>query len=391
METESTQYLYLLPVSIDKNGVNDMEAIHQILVAHRGMLEDHDLCRPHHTCVTSRRFFAFVCELLIKVPKRKRCVSDRDKQLLKLKHKIRKLEKQCRHRSSSPPSSSGCSSPLSPYSRSPSSSKEVSPDRNGLSGVRKNPEGEKQRGGNDEDGEDQDNQDLLDENLLELLGPNVSLNEVKGSNIQKDLAVRWEAILRQGVSMQDKNMIINDYPIPKNCRLNRIVSAAITDFTTRRDIKLSLNQTQIDAAVSAVGIAITTLLKDNKYEHKSIIKQLSDADLKETLEKTEPSSWLFGDNLEEEIKTTKTLQRTSEEVKQSSSKAKKVFRPLNLQSLPRPNSGLTRSRQNQSQRSAGYNPQHYQRQYNNQHNRTFYNSRQQEKKNRRVPPNNKNL
>nr|CAH7764024.1 unnamed protein product [Callosobruchus chinensis] len=292
------------------------------------------------------------------MPKRKRCVSDRDKKLLKLKHKIRKLERQRRHRS---PSSSGSNSPSSQNSRSPLSSREVSPDGNGLSGVHKDPaktyrrrirvlsssdeefyiEGERQRGGNNEDGEDQD---PLDENLLELLGPNVSLNEVKGSNIQKDLAVRWEAILRQGVSIEDKNSIINDYPIPENCqalnppRLNRIVSAAITDSTTRRVIKLSLNQTQIGAAVSAVGIAITALLKDKKEEHKSIIKQLSDAgrlmadlfynqsqcrrelllfnlnkDLKETLEKTEPSSWLFGDNLEEEIKTTKTLQRTTKE------------------------------------------------------------------------------
>nr|CAH7749767.1 unnamed protein product [Callosobruchus chinensis] len=366
------------------------------------------------------------------MPKRKRCVSDRDKKLLKLKHKIRKLERQRRHRS---PSSSGSNSPSSQNSRSPLSSREVSPDRNGLSGVHKDPaktyrrrirvlsssdeefyiEGERQRGGNNEDGEDQD---PLDQNLLELLGPNVSLNEVKGSNIQKDLAVRWEAILRQGVSIEDKNSIINDYPIPENCqalnppRLNRIVSAAITDSTTRRDIKLSLNQTQIGAAVSAVGIAITALLKDKKEEHKSIIKQLSDAgrlmadlfynqsqcrrelllfnlnkDLKETLEKTEPSSWLFGDNLEEEIKTTKTLQRTSEELKQSSSKPKKISRSLNLKSLSRPNSGLTRGRQNQynpSQRSAGYNPRHYQRQYNNQHNTTFYNRRQQEKKNRRA-------
>nr|CAI5852147.1 unnamed protein product [Callosobruchus analis] len=188
--------------------------------------------------------------------------------------------------------------------------------------------GERQRGGNDEDGEDQDNQDPLDEILLELLGPHVSLNEVKRPNIQKDLAVRWEAILRRAVSIEDKNIIINDYPIPKNCqalsppRLNRIISAGITDSTTRRDIKLSLNQTQIGAAVSAVGIAIITLLKDKNEEHKSIIKQLSDAsrlmaDL--NLGKNEASSWFFGGNLQEETKTTKTLQVPAFKLKKFSS------------------------------------------------------------------------
>lgn len=220
--------------------------------------------------------------------------------------------------------------------------------------------------------------------------------------------------------MEEKNTIINDYPIPKNCqalyppKLNQIVGAAITDSSTRRDIKLSLNQTQIGAAVSAVGMAISSLLKDKKEEHKSIIKQLSDAgrlmadlfhnqsqcrrelllfnlnkDLKETLEKAEVSSWLFGDNLEEEIRTTKTLQRTSEELKQPNSKAKKVFGPLNSKRLSRPNSGPPRGRQNQynpPQRSAAYNPRYHQR-YNNQHNRHFYNRRQQEKKSRQVLPN----
>ncbi|CAH2004384.1 unnamed protein product [Acanthoscelides obtectus] len=113
-------------------------------------------------------------------------------------------------------------------------------------------------------------------------------------------------------------------------------------------------------------------------------------DLKETLEKSELSSWLSEDNLEEEIKPSKTLQRTSEELRQSNSKTKKVFRPLNLKSLSRPNNGFTRGRQshyNPSQSSMGDNPRHYQPQsYRNQHNRHFYNNRQTEKR-RRVPTN----
>ncbi|CAH2004383.1 unnamed protein product [Acanthoscelides obtectus] len=124
---------------------------------------------------------------------------------------------------------------------------------------------ERQRGG---DNEDQESQDPLDENILQLLGPNVAHKEVKGSNIQKDLALRWEAILKQGLSMEDENTIINGYPIPKNFqafnppKLNKIVSAAITDSVIRRDIKMSLNQTQIGAAASAVGLAVTTPLKE---------------------------------------------------------------------------------------------------------------------------------
>ncbi|CAH1955074.1 unnamed protein product [Acanthoscelides obtectus] len=378
-----------------------------------------------------------------KMPKRRRCGSDVDKKLLNLKHKIRKLEEQRRHcsRRSFSPSSSGSNSPSSQFSRSPRSSRRVSPHHGGLLGVCKNP-GENyrchirvlsssdeesdtedtQRGG---DNEDQESQDPLDENILQLLGPNVAHKELEGSNIQKDLALRWEAILKQGLSMEDKNTIINGYLIPKNCqafyplKLNKIVSDAITHSVIRRDIKMSLNQTQIGAAASAVGLAVTTLLKEKTEEHSSIIKQPSDAgrlmadffnsqsqcrrelllynlnkDLKDTLEKSELSSWLFGDNLEEEIKTSKTLQRTSEELRQSSFKTKKVFRPLNLKSLSRPNNGLTRGRQNHynpSQSSMGDNPRHHQPQsYRNQYNRHFHNNRQKEKR-RRVPTNNRNL
>ncbi|XP_050311934.1 uncharacterized protein LOC126747392 [Anthonomus grandis grandis] len=267
-------------------------------------------------------------------------------------------------------------------------------------------------------GEESDRENIeppLDVNLLELLGPNIANNDVEGSSIQKDLANRWEAILCKVLNAEDRNSIISEYPIPKNCqslissKINRIVSAAINEFSTRRDIKLALVQTQMGAAASAVGLALSLLLKDGREENKPIIKQLSDAsrlmadlfynqsqyrrelllsnlnkNLRKTLEKSEISSWLFGDNLEEEIKTSKTLQRSSEELKPTSSTSRKILRPLNLRGLPRANSGFTRGRQ------AFYNPQpnprHQQRPTYNQpdrrRNRNFFLHRQQEKNRR---------
>ena len=205
----------------------------------------------------------------------------------------------------------------------------------------------------------------LNDDILALLGKNVAEPKTEGVELCNDLAQRWMGILVHGISLEERNQIIAEYPTPKNCELltppmlNDIVIGAITDSATRRDLRLSLLQTQVAAATTAIGLVLISLLKNGGGGNETQIKQLSDAsrllvdlfhseslsrrelvamclnkDLKDTLVKAPIDKLLFGADLENRIKTSKDMTRSSQTLKPL--KPVSTFRSLNYKSLPRP-------------------------------------------------------
>lgn len=110
----------------------------------------------------------------------------------------------------------------------------------------------------------------LDGDVLSLLGPNLGDPKNNGPEIHRDLADRWTAILTQGISLEERNLLISEYPIPDNCmkltppKLNDVITTALTESATRRDIRLALLQSQVGAAVTALGLVISDLLKQKE-------------------------------------------------------------------------------------------------------------------------------
>lgn len=140
--------------------------------------------------------------------------------------------------------------------------------------------------------------------------------------------------------------LLNKYPCPENglvlcaLQLNPVVKEAITEAVQTRDHRLSNLQAQIGSSLSAIGLVITDLLKEEGGANKQHIEKLSDAgrllsdihnmetisrrnlvcinlhkDLKETLLDSPIYEWLFGENLDERVKTAKSLQVSSQQLK----------------------------------------------------------------------------
>lgn len=218
----------------------------------------------------------------------------------------------------------------------------------------------------------------LNDDILALLGKNLAEQAPEGAELCNDLAERWMAILARGISLEERNNIIAEYPTPKNCQyltppvLNDIVVSAITDSATRRDLRLSLLQTQVAAATTAIGLVLTSLLEKGGGGNETQIKHLSNAgrlladlfhseslsrrelvafclnkDLKDTLAKAPIEKLLFGADLENRIKASKEMNRSSETLKPT--KTVPNSRTLNYRSLPRPQGTRSGRQPHQSQ------------------------------------------
>lgn len=210
----------------------------------------------------------------------------------------------------------------------------------------------------------------LNKEVLNLLGEDVTTDITAGPSIQKDLASRWTGILKNGVSDEERTKLIKKYPVPENCpliappKLNLAVASAISESVTRRDTRIATLQGQLGAAISAIGSVITILLKKEEGENLSHVENLSDAcrlladmhhsestsrrdlasydlnkSLKETLNNVPVDGWLFGENLEERVKASKSIARSSLDLKStkptSNKKQSSTSRNLNWKSLPR--------------------------------------------------------
>lgn len=211
--------------------------------------------------------------------------------------------------------------------------------------------------------------------MLSLLGKDSIKEKLKGPPIQKDLASRWNNVLINGMTEDEKMELLEKYPTPENCnnaapKINKLVAGASSDkryhMVLRRDEKIAARQNQICASITAIGSVLSELLEnegDKKYiqalsdagrllldvinkENKSRKELISinlNSKLKETLDSAKTDEWLFGKDLEEIINSSKSLEQSSKILlKQPTDK---TSQQLNFRSLPRSIQGNRQSRQ----------------------------------------------
>ena len=136
------------------------------------------------------------------------------------------------------------------------------------------------------------------------------------------------------------------YPPPENCKfisvpkLNVEIIAAVQKTAVRRDKRIVEKQERIAACLAALGRAISIVLKmegahrieqlenlsegsrllasvhrEESLARKSLILANLNSSLKTSLSNTSVDDLLFGGNLEEIIKTAKSLERASKDLK----------------------------------------------------------------------------
>lgn len=189
--------------------------------------------------------------------------------------------------------------------------------------------------------DDQPHVPLPDTSLSLLGGPSTEI--ATGEPIHKDVAARWNFIIKEGLASDRKKPLLLKYPSICNVlcapKLNLEVRGAISEVALRRDDRLSDKQNQISACIAAVGSILSSLLADSP-QNNQLIEIASDAgrllaDLQfsesqsrrilvssglnkkfqSTIDASTTDEWLFGTDLGERLKSAKVLERSAAELK----------------------------------------------------------------------------
>ncbi|PZC74560.1 hypothetical protein B5X24_HaOG207672 [Helicoverpa armigera] len=211
-------------------------------------------------------------------------------------------------------------------------------------------------------------------NIEELLGAEGLPSTSTAIELHESLAKRWSAILQNGLNADTKNNIIRKYDTPKNCnllippKLNEEVAAALSESAIKRDQRIRNQQTILAAAITTIGKTLNNLIASPQNESETLpqIETLSDAarllcdiyhdntvtrrslilpglnkDMKELMEQTPISEYLFGDKLQDKVNAIKAVKKSGQELKNTP--ARVPLKPKNLNfrgpqrhQLPRP-------------------------------------------------------
>lgn len=186
----------------------------------------------------------------------------------------------------------------------------------------------------------------IDKEALEILGKHLAINKPVGPPVCDELVSRWSEILKVGLPKEDKAALLLKYGPPINCsilnppKLNPEIKASLTDPIINRDTRIFAKQEKVTACIAAMGTVLSKLLCGETVERLSLIEVLVDTEkllidvqreesltrkalvlsnvnvsIKDTLNSTSIDEWLFGNQLDEKLKTAKTLEHSSKQIK----------------------------------------------------------------------------
>lgn len=214
----------------------------------------------------------------------------------------------------------------------------------------------------------------VDPEILRALGDYEDEDLEWGEDLHDDIAKRFQNILTNGLKKEAKEDLLKKYLFPKNApftkapTLNPEISAILTESCKSRDKRLQAKQDQLGKALSAIGLAMSSLLKkspdvpgvvrilndasklvaDSHYiesdTRRVLVVPLMDKSLIEPFKDRKRDSFLFGDKLSEVVKSSQGIKRTGQYI-QASSTTSASRTSLNWRGPP------ARGRQQQQQRS----------------------------------------
>lgn len=200
----------------------------------------------------------------------------------------------------------------------------------------------------------------LDDDILTLLGDAPKEESPVGPEVHNDIASRLQEVLQNGLKKEQKEKIIEDYPIPGNCSLfnapalNPEVRAAISDLLQKKDASLAARQRQIGTVLAALVKSMDILVNDKSETSQQVLKHVSYASrllcdshyidtklrrnflistlnnkLKDTLKESKRDKNLFGEDLADKLKATKAITKTSQDLRYNKPKSVVNKNPTN--------------------------------------------------------------
>lgn len=185
--------------------------------------------------------------------------------------------------------------------------------------------------------------------ILDALGNSKGKQEVFGPKIQEEVSKRWGRILCEGLNKEQKKELIEKILVPENFqlvkapKLNPEIAAVLTDSTKNRDKRLEKAQCQLGLGISALT-NLTSSLIDRDLDKMDVIKRLSETNqilldlhfentlnrrklITYTLDKkfldiiqdVQRDALLFGENLSDKIKASKSAEKSGLQIKKTHS------------------------------------------------------------------------
>lgn len=207
---------------------------------------------------------------------------------------------------------------------------------------------------------------------INILGRRLTVENPLGPPIEENIAVRWREVLRNGLPKEEQLELINKYTTPENCKninapvLNSEIKVAIHQGAMDRDNRMVSKQQKMAACLSALGQSMTEIWKNPGVDNgDKVLEIISDASrillevqreesltrkalivnnlntsMADTLKATNIGEFLFGEELDDQIKTKKAIERTSKELRAAEKPATKVSK--NFKRPSRPNAPKSR-------------------------------------------------
>ena len=194
----------------------------------------------------------------------------------------------------------------------------------------------------------------LSAEFLSAIGKRYYEERTLAPPLHSEIVKRWQDVIRQGLPNDDRMEFIKKYPLPENCifsdppKINPEIKNVVPQAVLTRDARIQLKQQKIAASLSATSKALMALIKDGRdIQGLPVIECLSDAiklmadiqrdesiirrsliiantsinsALKDTLTNTTCDNLLFGEKLDETIKSAKALENTAKELRVTKAK-----------------------------------------------------------------------
>ncbi|KAI5646384.1 hypothetical protein NE865_01846 [Phthorimaea operculella] len=205
----------------------------------------------------------------------------------------------------------------------------------------------------------------LPPDILEALGESKEKDEVFGPKVREEISKRWGKIITEGLSKDTRQTLFESIHIPENFqllkapKLNPEISAVCSEPGRKRDKRLEKAQNHLGLGIAALTNLMSALIEGD-MEKTNIIKKISetgqillDLHFQNTLSRRKLTSYclgknfhnivdnvkrdsfLFGENLGDKIKASKTAEKSGLQIKATEPQPSTSFYRPNPNRAPR--------------------------------------------------------
>ncbi|CAB0044291.1 unnamed protein product [Trichogramma brassicae] len=189
----------------------------------------------------------------------------------------------------------------------------------------------------------------LDDDVLQVIGKRLTADKSSAAAIPNEICVRLQEINETGLPEDERKQLMEKYPQASNCRfleapkLNLEIKTILQSAIINRDNRIMLKQGKVAVCLAALTSLLTKLSKKEKVDSIFMIQSISDAcrilvdlqrdesltrkslilpqlntTVKAILDKeTNITEFLFGNELEEKLRSAKTREKSTKELLQN--------------------------------------------------------------------------